>query len=66
VHGELAGQRAAPPDLDRVAERVRAAGLAHQAPVDFLAAGFERFDDPPRAVHRRTFFVARQQECERA
>ena len=66
VHGELARERAAPADLDRVAERVGAAGLADHAPVDLLAARFERFHHAPRAVDRRAFLVARQQERERA
>jgi hypothetical protein len=50
VHGELAGQRAAAADLDRIAERVRAAGLADDAPVDLLAASFQRFDYATRTV----------------
>ena len=66
VHGELARQRAAAADLDHVAERIGARRLADDAPVDLLAARLEHFHDAARAVDRRAFLVAGQQERQRA
>jgi hypothetical protein len=66
MHGQPAGQRAAPADLDRVTERALAGRLANHAPVDLLSAGAQQLDDPSRAVDRRTFLIAGQQEGQRA
>jgi hypothetical protein len=66
VHREPARERAAPADLDRVAERFVAGGLAHHAPVDLLAARLQHLDDAPGSVHGRPFLVAGEQEGEGA
>ena len=47
-------------------QRIGARGLAHNTPVDFLVPRFENFHHPTRAIDRRTFFIARQQKCQRA
>src|SRR4029453_4220640 len=58
MDGQPARQRSAASDFVCVAEDFVTAGLADGAPVDVLVARLERFDDPPRAVDRRTFLVA--------
>ena len=61
-HPGMAVEAAAPAVLDRIPERVRRRRLAHEAVVDCDIAFAEPLHDRTRAVHRRTFLVARQQE----
>ena len=58
--------RTAPADLDGVAERGFAGGLADQDHVGTDAAFFEPVDDRDRAVARRAFLVAGDEQRERA
>jgi len=57
---------AAAADLDRVAELRRARGLADDTVLKRLAALRERLHDLQRAVIGRAFFIARDQEADRA
>ncbi|MNN21554.1 hypothetical protein D3C81_1348810 [compost metagenome] len=59
---ELAGQRAAPAVLDHVAEGVHRGRLANHAVVQPLAARLEGLHHLHRAVMRRAFLVAGDQE----
>ena len=63
---EPARQRPAPAVLDRVAEAPDAGGFAEHAMVDPLAARLQKLDQPHRAVYRRAFLVAGEQEGEGA
>ncbi len=66
LRDEAAGERAAPPVLDGVAEVLRRRGLAHDAVVDALASRLERFHHAHGAVDRGALFVGGEQECQRA
>jgi hypothetical protein len=58
--------RRVPADLDGVAQRVFARRLTHQTPIDCLLPLAQQVDHPPRAVHRRSFFIAGDEERQRA
>ena len=62
VDGELAAHGAAAAVFDHVACAFDGGGLAHNAPVQALAALFEGFDDDLGAINRRAFFIAGQQK----
>ena len=64
--GERAGERAAAADLDHVAERFAARGLAEQAVIEFLPALGRPFQQLLRAVHARPFLVAGNEQRDRA
>ena len=66
VYGELAGERPAPSNFQHVATVFQARGFTDDAPVDRGAPRQQRFDHSLRAVDRRAFFVAGDQECDRA
>ena len=66
VDGDRARQRAAPSDLHRVAEAVRVGRLAQDALREGLAALPGPVEELRRAVDRRPFLVARDQEGEGA
>ena len=59
-------ERAAPADLDRVADRRRIARLAEDAVVEVFAALGRPFEQLHRAVDRDAFLVAGDQERDRA
>ena len=61
-----ARQRAAPADLDHVAELVRVGRLAEDAMVEALAARLRPFEELDRAVDRRPLLVPRDQEADGA
>ena len=63
---QLAGKRAAPAVLDRVAELAYRGGLADDAVIEQFAARLELFHHPHRAVHRHAFFVRGEQQRDRA
>src|SRR6185437_163226 len=63
---QLAVERAAPADLDGVAERFDVAWLAQQAMVEFLAALGRPLQKLRRAVDRDAFFVAGDQKRDRS
>src|SRR5208337_3023789 len=60
------GQRAAPADLDRVAERLRAGRLADQAMIKALALRQRPVDELFRPVDRGAFLVAGDEKADRA
>ena len=66
LHGHVAGERAAPADLDHVAEGVRVGRLAEDAMVEAFAARLRPGEQLDGAVDRRTFLVAGDQEADRA
>ncbi|GJE43160.1 hypothetical protein AEGHOMDF_2339 [Methylobacterium soli] len=66
VDRELAGERAAPADLDHLAEAARVGRLAEQAMVEALAAGTRPIQELHGAVDRRPLLVAGDQEADRA
>ncbi len=66
VHGQPPRKRTAPADAYGVAECLLAGGFADQAVVDALAALVQHLDDATRAVDRRAFLVARDQEGDRS
>ena len=66
LDGDPGVQRAAPPDLDHVAQLLRRGGFADNAGVDDLALGRQGLDHPFGAVQRRAFLVAGDQEGEGA
>ena len=61
-YGELAAHGAAAAVLDHVARALDGGGLAHNAPVQALAALAQLFDHDLGAVNGRAFFVAGQQQ----
>src|SRR5271170_5680143 len=63
---EPAVKRAAPAVFDRVAERADAGRLADNAMVETLAPGERPVEELDRAVDRRTFLVAGDEEADRA
>ena len=62
LHGQPAAERTAPSDLDGVADALLAGRLAHDAPVDPLAALPEHLDHALGAIDRGAFLVAGDQE----
>src|SRR4029077_6215330 len=52
--------------LDGVADGHFTRGLAHDTPIDALAACREQFHDAPSAIDRRSLLIARDQEGDRA
>ncbi len=66
LDGELAGQRAAPADLDHVAHRRRIGRLAEQAMVEALAAFGRPLEELHGAVHRDALLVTGDQERDRS
>ena len=65
-HDQVAVERAAPADLDGVAELFLVARLAQNAVVEFLAALGRPLQQLGRAVDRDAFLVAGDQERDRA
>ena len=59
---EIGGHRAAPPDLDNVAEAFGAGRLAHQAMVHLLAIGLHPVENRHGAIHRVAFLVPGDQQ----
>src|ERR1700744_912147 len=66
VHGQPAAEAPATPDLDGVAQRVFAGGLAHPAPIDLLLTLTHPPHDPPCPIDRGALFIAGDQECDGA
>ncbi len=66
MHRETPGQRTAPANLEHVAGDLLAGGFADDAPVDAFGALHQFFDHPLRAIDRRTFLVAGNQEGDSA
>ena len=66
VYGQVAVQGATAAVLDDVAHLVRTRRLADQAPVHFLVSGFQGFHHLYRAILGRAFFVAGDQQRDRA
>src|SRR5689334_4659248 len=66
VHGESAGQTAAPTDLDHVAEKLRAGRFADEAGIDDFASRREPIQDLPGAIDRIAFLVTGDQEADRS
>ena len=66
VQNEPPGQRTAPAVLDRVAERRDAGRLADDAVIEAFAPGERPIDELDRAVDRRAFLVAGDEEADRA
>ena len=66
VHGELGVQAAAPADLHHVAELHRTGRLADDAEIGDLAVGLHPLQHAHRAVYCGAFFVARDQQADRA
>jgi hypothetical protein len=66
VDHQRAGLRAAPADLDHVAEHLDIRGLAEHAMVELLAALGAPFQQLDRAVDRDVFLVAGDQEGDRS
>ena len=58
VYGQVAGERTAPADFDRVAEPLAAARLADQAVINLLAAFAEDFHHRAGAVQPGALFIA--------
>ena len=65
AHREPAGERAAAPVLDHVAQLAHAGRLAHDAVVDGLAAAFHALDDARGAVDRRSLLVGGEEQGDR-
>jgi hypothetical protein len=63
---QMAGERAAPPDLHHLPERLRVRRLAQDAVVEALAALMRPMQQFRGAVDGRAFLVARDQEADRA
>ena len=66
VDDEFDIERAAPADPDFVAEGLRVRRLADEAGIDHLVARLQPVEHLHRAVDRRPFFIARDQERQRA
>ena len=66
VYRQAAAERAAPADLDRVADRDFARGLAYDAPVNALATLAQQLCDAARAIDRGALFIAGDQKGDRA
>ena len=66
VHGETPAQGAAAADLDGIAQRGLARGLADQAPIDALLALAQHLDHAAGAVDRWPLLIAGDQEGDRA
>ncbi len=66
VHCETPGQGTTPANLDHVAGDLFARRFADDAPVDPFGALHQYFDHPLRAIDRRTFLVAGNQEGDSA
>src|SRR5947209_12165266 len=66
VDDQRARQRAAPPDLDAVAELLDIAGLAQHAMIEFLAARRGPLQKFYGTVDRDVFLIARDQKRDRA
>ena len=66
VDGDPGVERAAPPDLDHVAQRMLRRRLADDAGVDDLALGHQGLDHTFGAVQGRAFLVAGDQEGQAA
>ena len=66
VHDETAGERAAPPDLDHVAESLGVRRLAEDAMVEALALRLCPIEQLDGAVDGRTLLVAGDEKADRA
>ena len=66
VHRDPGVERAAPPDLDHVAQQMLRGRLADHAGVDDLALGHQGLDHPLGAVQGRALLVAGDQEGQAA
>ena len=66
AHRQRAGQGAAPPDAQQVAQSLLGRRFAGEAVVDVLAAGTEMFDDAAHAIDGVALFVRGQQQGNRA
>lgn len=62
LHRELAAHAATAPVFDHVARALHRGGFAHDAPVQTFTPGFQGLADLDRAVQRRAFFIAGEQE----
>ena len=66
AHRQRAGQGAAPPDAQQVAQTLFRRRFAGEAVVDVLAAGAEMFDDAAHAIDGVALLVRSQQQGDRA